>query len=284
MKSTQKQTTINNIHCKVTFNDQIRRFELKGTEFTQLKNHVSSLIGLPADGFVLQYVDDESDLINLSSNEDFGIAVDVSGGLIRLIATAGSTPSTGNTGTRRHYCRKQYQGYGKGGKGERLSHKERHQKKLELLKKFLSEMPQDNALTPQQVNRKNHLRNKIEKAESRLSNWQEREKKRHSDKRKRWEKKECQKNDRKSSNQFPPEVEQQIKDLKSQINSLKPAARELRIQKKQKKYELETCLQSGTGDKEAILQEIVEIKEKSGQLNAQMKPIRDNIRTLKGKQ
>jgi hypothetical protein len=279
MQSTNNKT----IHCKVTFNDQIRRFEFKGTEFTQLRNHVSSLIGLPSDGFVLQYVDDESDLINLSSNEDFGIAVDVSGGLIRLIATAGSTPSTGSVVTRRQYCRKQYQGYGKGGKGERLSHEERHQKKLELLKKFLSEMPQDNALTPQQVNRKNHLRNKIEKAESRLSNWQEREKKRHSDKRKRWEKKEHKK-DRKSSNQFPPEVEQQIKDLKSQINSLKPAARELRNQKKQKKSELETCLQTGTGDKEAILQEIVEIKEKIGQLNAQMKPVRDNIRTLKGKQ
>jgi len=281
----QTTTSNNTIHCKVTFNDQIRRFEFKGTEFTQLKNHVSSLIGLPADGFVLQYIDDESDVINLSSNEDFGIAVEVSGGLIRLIATAGSVPpSTGNSGTRRHYCRKQYQGYGKGGKGERLSPKERHQKKLELLKKFLAEMPQDNALTPQQEKRKNHLRNKIQKTESRLSNWQEREKKRNSDKRRRWEKKELHQKDRKSSNQFPPEVEQQIKDLKSQINSLKPAARELRIQKKQKKSELETCLQAGTGDKEVILQEIVDIKEKLGQLNAQMKPIRDNIRTLKGKQ
>jgi uncharacterized coiled-coil DUF342 family protein len=47
---------------------------------------------------------------------------------------------------------------------------------------------------------------------------------------------------------------------------------------------LENCLQSGSGDKEAILQEIVEIKEKMGQLNAQMKPLRDNIRALKGRQ
>jgi len=72
--------------------------------------------------------------------------------------------------------------------------------------------------------------------------------------------------------------------LKAQINPLKPAARELRNQKKQKKAELENCLQNGTGDKEMILQEIVEIKEKIGQLNAQMKPMRDNIRALKGKQ
>jgi hypothetical protein len=277
------ETTSNAIHCKVTFNDQIRRFEFKGTEFTQLKNHISSLIGLPADGFVLQYVDDESDLINLSSNEDFAIAVEVSGGLVRLIATTGSTPASANTGGRRQYCRKQYQGYGKGGKSERLPREEKHKKKLELLKKFLSEMPPDNALTPQQANRKTHLRNKIQKAESRLSNWQERDKKRQSDKRKRWERKEHKK-DRRSTPQLAPEVEQQIKDLKAQINSLKPAARELRIQKKQKKAELENCLQSGTGDKEVILQEIVEIKEKEGKLYAQMKPIRDNIRTLKGKQ
>jgi hypothetical protein len=279
----QTNTTTNNvIHCKVTFNDQIRRFEFHGTEFTQLKNHVSSLIGLPADGFVLQYVDDESDLINLSSNEDFAIAVEVSGGLVRLIATSGSTPITSNT-QRKHYCRKQYQGYGKGGKSDRVPREEKHKQKLEVMKKFLAEMPADNALTPQQEKRKNHLRLKIEKAESRLSNWQEREKRRHSDKRKRWEKKE-QKKDRKPSRQFSPEVEQQIKDLKAQMNSLKPAARELRMQKKQKKTELENCLQNGSGDKEVILQEIVEIKEKQGQLYAQMKPLRDNIRALKGKQ
>jgi len=272
----------NVIHCKVTFNDSIRRFEFNGTEFTQLKNQCSSLIGLPADGFVLQYVDDESDLINLSSNEDFAIAVEVSGGLVHLIATPGSTPSLGNTGTRRHYCRKQYQGYGKGGKADRLPREEKQKQKLELLKKFLAEMP-DSALTPQQEKRKNHVLIKIQKLESRLSNWQEREKQRHSDKRKKWEKKEHKK-ERKPSKQFTPEEEQQIKDLKGQINAFKPAARELRFQKKQKKTELENCLENGSGDKEVILQEIVEIKEKMGQLNAQMKPIRDNIRAIKGKQ
>jgi hypothetical protein len=185
------QSNNNNvIHCKVTFNDSIRRFEFKGTEFTQLKNQCGSLLGLPADGFVLQYIDDESDLIMISSTEDFAIAVEISGGLVRLIATAGSIPASGITGGgRRHYHRKQYQGYGKGGKSDRLPREEKHKQKLELLKKFLAEMPSDDSLTPQQEKRKTHLRLKIQKAESRLSNWQEREKRRHSDKRKRWEKK-----------------------------------------------------------------------------------------------
>jgi len=102
-------------------------------------------------------------------------------------------------------------------------------------------------------------------------------------KKKRWEKKEHRKDSR-SSAQLSPEVEQQIKDLKAQLNSFKPAAKELRNQKKQKKVELDNCLQNGTGDKEAIFQDFVEIKEKQVQLCAQMKPLRDNIRTLKGKQ
>jgi chromosome segregation ATPase len=271
----------NLIHCKVTFNDDIRRFEFHGTEFTQLKNHVSSLIGLPTEGFVLQYVDDESDLINLSSNEDFAIAVEISGGLVRLIASSGSAPSAAPAGKRRQY-RKQYQGYGKGGK-ERSSPEEKHKNKVKLLKDFLATMPADEACTPQQAKRKEHLRVRIQKAESSVVNWQERVNRRNSNKRKRWERKE-QKKDRKSSKQFTPEVEQQIKELKTQINSLKPAARELRIQKKQKKVDLENSLQNGTGDKDAILQEIVDIKEKQGQLYAQMKPLRDNIRALKGKQ
>jgi len=165
------QTTNNNnvIHCKVTLNDTIRRFEFQGTEFTQLKNQCGTLIGLTADGFVLQYIDDESDLINLSSNEDLAIAVEVSGGLVCLIATSGSSPVSG--------------------KSDRIPREEKHKQKLELLKKFLAEMPPDNSLTPQQEKRKNHLRVKIQKVESRLSNWQEREKRRHSDKKKKMGKK-----------------------------------------------------------------------------------------------
>jgi predicted DNA-binding protein YlxM (UPF0122 family) len=91
------------IHCKLTFNDQIRRFIFNGTEFAELRGHISHLLSLPPDGFVLKYVDNESDLITLSSTEDLILALDLSDKLLRLvvenssvspISTSSSTHST----------------------------------------------------------------------------------------------------------------------------------------------------------------------------------------------
>jgi len=91
------------IHCKLTFNDQIRRFIFNGTEFAELRGHISHLLSLPPDGFVLKYVDNESDLITLSSTEDLILALDLSDKLLRLvvenpsispISTSASTLST----------------------------------------------------------------------------------------------------------------------------------------------------------------------------------------------
>lgn len=73
------------IHCKLTFNDQIRRFIFNGTEFAELRGHISHLLSLPPDGFVLKYVDNESDLITLSSTEDLILALDISDKLLRLV-------------------------------------------------------------------------------------------------------------------------------------------------------------------------------------------------------
>jgi hypothetical protein len=87
-----------NIHCKLTFNSTIRRFVFTGTEFAELRGQVSSLISLPPDGFVLKYVDNESDLITLSTNEELGLALELSDKVLRLIAEpvtaqTGATPS-----------------------------------------------------------------------------------------------------------------------------------------------------------------------------------------------
>jgi len=77
----------NNIHCKLTYNSQIRRFVFSGTGFADLRAQVSQLISLPQDGFVLKYVDNESDIITLSTNEELSLALEISGiTLLRLIA------------------------------------------------------------------------------------------------------------------------------------------------------------------------------------------------------
>lgn len=80
------------IHCKLTYNDQIRRFIFNGTEFAELRGHISHLLSLPPDGFVLKYVDNESDLITLSSNEDLILALDLSDKILRLVVENPTVP------------------------------------------------------------------------------------------------------------------------------------------------------------------------------------------------
>jgi len=87
--------TVANIHCKLTYNSQIRRFVFNGTEFADLRGQVSSLIGIPQDGFVLKYVDNESDLITLSTNEELLLALQLSDKVLRLVADTVVAQQTG---------------------------------------------------------------------------------------------------------------------------------------------------------------------------------------------
>jgi hypothetical protein len=75
------------IHCKVTCNDQMRRFQLSCTEFSSLQDQVIKLLGLDRE-FVLKYKDNENDMITISSNEELACAIEISrnenAGLFRL--------------------------------------------------------------------------------------------------------------------------------------------------------------------------------------------------------
>jgi len=75
------------IHCKVICNDQMRRFQFSGTEFSSLKHQVNQLLGLDRE-FVLKYKDNEGDMITISSTEELTCAIEISqkneGGLFRL--------------------------------------------------------------------------------------------------------------------------------------------------------------------------------------------------------
>jgi len=79
--------TTTGIHCKVVCNEQIRRFQFFGTEFSSLQEQVKKLLGLNGE-FVLKYKDNEDDMITISSTEELSCAIDIShkndGGLIRL--------------------------------------------------------------------------------------------------------------------------------------------------------------------------------------------------------
>jgi len=57
---------------------------------------------------------------------------------------------------------------------------------------------------------------------------------------------------------------------------------QIKAQKKAKKDELQICLQSGTGDKEAIWKEILTLKESGHELSKQIAALKDQIRALRG--
>jgi len=84
------------IHCKVVCNDQIRRFQFSGTEFSSLQDQVKQLLGLNRE-FVLKYKDNEDDMITISSTEELACAIDIShkndGGLIRLTVYPNEQPT-----------------------------------------------------------------------------------------------------------------------------------------------------------------------------------------------
>jgi len=86
---------INTVHCKVSYNGQIRRFALDCTEFSSLKDTINRLLSLN-DEFVLKYLDDESDYVTLSNKEELKTALIVSPTLLRILVDkkVDAAPST----------------------------------------------------------------------------------------------------------------------------------------------------------------------------------------------
>lgn len=79
------------VHCKVSYNGQIRRFALqRNTEFTSLKETIHRLLSVN-DEFVLKYRDDESDYVLLESQDEFKTALGISS-LLRLVVEPRKAP------------------------------------------------------------------------------------------------------------------------------------------------------------------------------------------------
>lgn len=331
-----------NIHCKLTFNSQIRRFVFSGTGFDDLRRQISNLISVPQDGFVLKYVDNESDLITLSTNEELFLALEISDKVLRLIAEpvstqTGATPSAeacenpwaqfrgwGHRGGFRsghregpwggrggrcggyhgHHGHPGHPGHegspgphggpsgghgcpygGRGGKWGHHAEKWEEQKmhitsKIEMMKNLLAQIPPED-----QSPSKYKLMAQIHRLEGRLIRWDswiEKKGKKADQKRcKKYEKHE--KKHEKKIEHLSPEALQQYQLLKVQIASLKPTLYELKSAKKAKKAQLEIALQQGSGEKEAIWQEILVLKERIAEVKKEIKPLKDSIKALKEK-
>jgi len=206
MQSFNKNTA--GIHCKVSCNDQYRRFLFNSSQFCQLNLHVKQLLALDKE-FVLKYKDTEGDLITISSDEELACAITFSdGNILRLSAIpADSTPTTLTTtttqttttttvpsspdlfwGGRRggHRCGRGGRGRwgegpegrgghrcGRGGRGRwgefgPEAWKSRLVFKRDMFKSVLAELQQYPELTPEQQQTKEWTQAKLTKIEGRL--------------------------------------------------------------------------------------------------------------------
>jgi hypothetical protein len=316
MQQTIEMTEFNKnkqIHCKLTYNDQIRRFIFNGTEFTELRGHISNLLSLPADGFVLKYVDNETDLITITCNEDLALALDISDKILRLVVENPTSPAPpispsqlpvfppgpgfhgrggrgcGRRGGHHHYggMHGGYHGGHHGGRSwgcpqdpamggywtedKKEKAKIRIQSKIESLKSGLDQLPEDDW-------RRQHHMMKINRLEGRLLRWDALHEK-------KMEKKICKKQhkeEKKWDKKISPEAMQQIQALKTQIATLKPVVYQLKLTKKAKKNELELSLQTGQGDKEAIWNELLRLKESIHDTQKQISSLKDQIHEIRG--
>lgn len=295
------------IHCKLTYNDQIRRFLFNGTEFADLLGQVSNLLSLPFGGFVLKYVDNESDLITITSNEDLHLALEISDKILRLVVDSPTTsaavfppssPSStatptfpvgghcGGRGRGRGYGHHHHYGGGGGGGYHPHSHergnyfsedkkekaKTRIQEKINFLKSTLEHLPEDHW-------KRKAMQMKIHNLEGRLLRWDAlcdkkmlKKKLKEEKKDKKEKKTECKK--------LSPEALTQVQSLKAQVVSLKPVIYQLKVTKKAKKSELELALQNGQGDKEIIWNEILRLKESIHETQKQISALKDQIRAI----
>jgi len=76
------------------------------------------------------------------------------------------------------------------------------------------------------------------------------------------------------------ETKTQIATLKSQINLIKPAMKEVKIQIRTKKDALKEAKATG-GDPHQLLKEILVLKETRDSQKSQVKPLKQKIRELK---
>jgi hypothetical protein len=184
------------IHCKLSYDNQIRRFVITDTGFLALKHQVAAVLGL-RDEFVLKYLDNESDLVTLASDEELEVALDVADKVLRLVVEnpssvpvpaplehAASFPEGHwrahmhhHHGPGPHGGKWRGRGGGRSTFGDRSVDKCEAKKiqmnmKLDMFKNYLAQFPADDSqLSPYDAARKHHLLLKINRIEGTLLKW-----------------------------------------------------------------------------------------------------------------
>jgi hypothetical protein len=281
----------NTVHCKVSFDGQIRRFALDGTEFTSLKDTIARLLSLN-DEFVLKYLDDESDYVTLSNKEELKTALTLSPKLLRILVEKTNAPSTtsddclskkyrkrqfkhherkdhhGQHGYYGHHGHHGYKGHGPHGHHGHHGHKGcgqakhpqsdeernvRKQKKLAYINQCLVDLGSDDSLlTPQALMKKQRLLKKKQRIEA-------------------MQRGDCY-HQKKRQGLLTPEEEQKNRSLKVEILSIKMDLAKLKARRR----EIKMMLQDKVGDK-PLNDELAALKEKKKLLSTQKRALVDQM-------
>jgi len=272
----------NTVHCKVSFNGQIRRFALDGTEFSSLKETITRLLSLN-DEFVLNYLDDESDYVTLDTKEDLKTALTLSPKLLRIFVDKKDAPSTISDDClskkyhKRHYKNHErkdhhghhgYKGHGPHGHHGYHGHKGygqakhphsdeerdlRKMKKLAFINQCLADLGSDvSQLSPQELSKKQRLLKKKQRIEA-------------------YQRGDCY-HQKKRQGLLTPEEEQKNRALKVQILSVKMDL----VKLKARQREIKMMLQDKVGDK-SLMDELAALKEKKKLLSTQKRALVDQM-------
>jgi len=132
MQTTKLNLTNNlSVHFKVVLNNEFRRFSLEKLSFTLLEQTIRAVYSLPEDNILkICFVDDEKDLVLMSTDDEMAYALELTDQPVRLSVTivngsaesfASSAPCRGRSGWGRGRGREEW-------KEERLKWKEERQK------------------------------------------------------------------------------------------------------------------------------------------------------------
>jgi len=253
-------TNIESIHCKVSYDGQIRRFALAGTEFTSLRVTISQLFSLN-DEFVLKYKDDESDYVTLENQQDFITAIMISPKLMRILVERNNaspavteSPSCHSDEPWKH-GRKRYNHH-QHHHHKAKSHESRRfriEKKLQFINLALQDMTDDSKLNPREQWRKQRLLQKKERIEAFLNG----DFGGH-----------CGNSGKKEKRILTPEEQQFNCALKFQMMEIKSEKEKL----KQRQKEIKMLLQSNREDPE-LLQQLAAVKEEKRAMKAQKRDL-----------
>lgn len=263
------------IHCKITYDDQIRRFHFVGTEFVSLKESIARLFSFN-DEFVLKYLDDEKEYVTLESQEDYLTALAITPTILRLKISKPSARSC-TVSPSSPFCEERERGIEK----KRCGGKHHHGKGHYQSKRYRRFQGSD---SPLPEHRKQRLEQKLiflnhcidalnAVEESQLSPWDIRRKERLLKKRERVTAclgGNCPRKQRpelsEEAKQFNGVVKQQLGEVKFEIREVKGKIREQKI-----------LLQEKRGNKE-IEEQIKQLKEKKYLLKGQIQSLYSSLK------